>query len=255
MWWYVEGRFENKILRSYLDSRFFQIGLTTDEIDAIVFNEAIKNKAYPSPLRYSGFPKSVCTSVNNIACHGIPDDRKLVNGDIINVDITVYLNHFHGDTSRTFLIGDVDERGRYLVHHNEIALAKAIEVCKPGQEFNAIGSAISKYAKEVDLRIVPAFIGHGIGSFFHGPPEIYHFENDYDAGDVMRPGMTFTIEPILSLGTEQLELWEDGWTTTTTDGSRTSQFEHTILITDEGYEILTIPDQNFLKFLLEFVRF
>jgi methionyl aminopeptidase len=216
--------------------------MTTDEIDIFVFNEAIKNNSYPSPLRYSGFPKSVCTSVNNIACHGIPDNRKLEDGDIINVDITVYLNKFHGDTSKTFLIGEVDDRGRYLVHHNEIALQKAIEICKPGQSFNEIGNVISKYAKENDLRVVPAFIGHGIGSFFHGPPEIYHFENDYDIGDVMRPGMTFTIEPILSLGTEELELWEDGWTTTTMDGSRTSQFEHTILITDYGCEILTLPD-------------
>lgn len=154
----------------------------------------------------------------------------------------MYLNHFHGDTSYNFLVGNVDERGKYLVQHNKIALAKAIEICKPGQRFNEIGSAISKYAKEVDLRVVPAFIGHGIGSFFHGPPEIYHFENDYEIGDVMRPGMTFTIEPILSLGTEELELWEDGWTTTTMDGSRTSQFEHTILITDDACEILTIPD-------------
>lgn len=215
--------------------------MTTDEIDKIVYEEAIKNNSYPSPLRYDGFPKSVCTSVNNIACHGIPDDRKLEDGDIINVDVTVYLNKYHGDTSKTFLIGNVDERGKYLVHHNEQALMKAIGACKPWEPFNIIGEVIGKYAKEVDLRVVPAFIGHGIGSYFHGPPEIYHFENDCDFG-VMKPGMTFTIEPIFSLGTEELELWEDGWTTTTLDGSRTSQFEHTILITDNGCEILTLPD-------------
>lgn len=201
----------------------------------------IKSNAYPSPLRYSGFPKSVCTSVNNIACHGIPDDRALCDGDIINIDITVYLNKFHGDTSKTFLVGDVDERGKYLVHHNEVALQKAIEVCRPGQPFNVIGAAISKYAKEVGLEVVPAFIGHGIGEFFHGPPEVFHFENDYDCG-IMEPRMTFTIEPILSLGTKELELWEDGWTAATMDGSRTSQVEHTILITDDGCEILTVPD-------------
>lgn len=215
--------------------------MTTDEIDEFVYNEAISKNAYPSPLRYCGFPKSICTSVNNIACHGIPDDRKLVDGDIINIDITVFLNNFHGDCSKTFLIGDVDERGRYLVHHNEQSLAEGIKVCHPGQRFNAIGAAIAKYAKEVDLRVVPAFIGHGIGSFFHGPPEIYHFENDFDVG-VIEPGMTFTIEPILSLGTEELELWEDKWTAATIDGSRTSQFEHTILITEDGCEILTLPD-------------
>lgn len=215
--------------------------MTTDQIDEFVYNEAVINNAYPSPLRYCGFPKSVCTSVNNIACHGIPDDRKLVDGDIINVDITVYLNRFHGDCSRTFMIGDVDERGKYLVHHNEQSLMEAIKVCRPGQCFNEIGAAISKYAEEVDLRVVPAFIGHGIGSFFHGPPEVYHFKNEINL-DIMQPRMTFTIEPIFSLGTEEIELWEDGWTTTTIDGSRTSQFEHTVLITDDGCEILTLPD-------------
>lgn len=152
----------------------------------------------------------------------------------------MFLNSFHGDTSRTFLVGEVDERGKYLVHHNLIALTKAIEVCRPGQKFNEIGAAISKYANEVGLFVVPAFIGHGIGQFFHGPPEIYHFENDFNV-EIMAPGMTFTIEPIFSLGTEEIELWEDGWTTTTIDGSRTSQFEHTILITEEGCEILTLP--------------
>lgn len=157
------------------------------------------------------------------------------------MDITVFLNQFHGDCSRTFLIGDVDERGKYLVHHNEQSLAEAIKVCKPGQSFTEIGAAISKYAEGVDLRVVPAFIGHGIGSFFHGPPEVYHFKNEINL-DIMQPRMTFTIEPILSLGTEEIELWEDGWTTSTLDGSRTSQFEHTILITDDGCEILTLPD-------------
>jgi methionyl aminopeptidase len=149
---------------------------------------------------------------------------------------------FHGDCSRTFEVGSVDERGKYLVHHNEQSLAEAIKVCRPGQKFNEIGKVISEYAKKVDLTVVPAFIGHGIGSFFHGPPEVYHFENDFDVG-TMEPRMTFTIEPIFSLGTDELELWEDGWTAWTLDGSRTSQFEHTILITEKGCEILTLPDQ------------
>jgi methionyl aminopeptidase len=174
-------------------------------------------------------------------CHGIPDNRPLCDGDIINVDITVYLNRYHGDCSRTFLIGTVDERGQYLVHHNEQALAEAIKVCRPGQTFNEIGSAISEYAAKVDLTTVPAFIGHGIGSFFHGPPEIYHYENAVDVG-IMEPRMTFTIEPIFSLGSADLELWEDGWTAATADGARTSQFEHTVLITENGCEILTLPD-------------
>lgn len=149
--------------------------MTTEEVDKFVHTKAIENNAYPSPLRYCGFPKSVCTSVNNVACHGIPDDRPLMDGDIINVDITVFLNGYHGDCSKTFLIGNVDERGRYLVEHNEKCLEETIKCCRPNQPFNAIGKSISSYAAKHDLRSVPAFIGHGIGSFFHGPPEIFHF--------------------------------------------------------------------------------
>lgn len=217
------------------------MGLTTDQIDEFVYNACIENNAYPSPLRYCGFPKSVCTSVNNVACHGIPDDRKLEDGDIINIDVTVFLNGFHGDCSKMFLVGNVDEKGRYLVHHNERALEEAIKICKPDQPFNEIGRVISEYAQKVKLTTIPAFIGHGIGSYFHGPPEIYHFENDYDIG-CMKPGMTFTIEPIFSIGTDNIEICEDGWTALTTDFARTAQVEHTILITDEGCEALTIPD-------------
>ncbi|XP_070509001.1 methionine aminopeptidase 1D, mitochondrial-like [Chironomus tepperi] len=216
-------------------------GTTTDEIDKFVFNNIISSNAYPSPLRYCGFPKSICTSVNNIACHGIPDDRPLMDGDIINIDITVFYEGFHGDTSRTFLVGNVNESGRYLVEHNQKALMKAIKICGPGQCFNEIGKEISKYAKEVKLSNVRAFIGHGIGDFFHGPPEVYHFENTINM-ELMQPGMTFTIEPIYSEGSDELELWEDKWTTSTIDGSRTSQFEHTILITDHGCEILTVAE-------------
>lgn len=164
-----------------------------------------------------------------------------MDGDIINIDITVFFEGFHGDTSRTFLVGSVNETGKYLVEHNQKALMKAIGVCGPGQCFNEIGKEISKYAKEVKLSNVRAFIGHGIGEFFHGPPEVYHFENTINM-EVMMPGMTFTIEPIFSEGSHELELWEDKWTTSTIDGSRTSQFEHTILITDHGCEILTVEE-------------
>jgi len=220
----------------------FKIGNSTDDIDKFVFNKIISSNAYPSPFRYCGFPKSICTSVNNIACHGIPDDRALMDGDIINIDITVFYEGFHGDTSRTFLVGNVNESGRYLVEHNQKALMNAINICEPGKCFNEIGKEISEYAKKVNLRNVKAFIGHGIGEFFHGPPEVYHFENDINM-DVMQPGMTFTIEPIFSEGSGVLELWEDGWTTSTEDGSRTSQFEHTILITENGCEILTLDEK------------
>ncbi|KAG5669021.1 hypothetical protein PVAND_016923 [Polypedilum vanderplanki] len=218
-----------------------KVGTTTEEIDKILFNKIINSNAYPSPFRYCGFPKSICTSVNNIACHGIPDDRKLMDGDIINIDITVFFEGFHGDCSRTFEVGNVDDVGKNLIKQNKEGLMRAIKICKPGACFNEIGAEISKYAKEVDFRNVRAFIGHGIGEFFHGPPEIYHFENNINM-EVMKPGMTFTIEPIYSEGSDELELWEDQWTTSTIDGSRTSQHEHTILITENGHEILTLPD-------------
>lgn len=169
----------------------------------------------------------------------IPDDRPLMDGDIINIDITVFLNGFHGDCSKTFLVGNVDEEGKHLVRENEKALLKAIEICKPGQKFNEIGRVIEDHAKSVNLTVAPAFIGHGIGEFFHGPPEIFHFENDINV-EPMKCGMTFTIEPIFTEGTYELEIWQDGWTTSTIDGSRSSQHEHTILITENGSEILTL---------------
>jgi methionyl aminopeptidase len=164
-----------------------------------------------------------------------------MDGDIINVDITVFLDGFHGDCSRTFLVGNVNEVGKKLVEENHKALMEAIKICKPGQKFNEIGRVIENHARSENFNVVPAFIGHGIGEFFHGPPEIFHFENDLNLEE-MKSGMTFTIEPIFSEGTEELELWRDGWTTSTTDGSRTSQHEHTILITDNGCEILTLDE-------------
>lgn len=163
-----------------------------------------------------------------------------MDGDIINIDITVFLNNFHGDCSKTFLVGNVDEAGKLLVNENQKALMEAIKICKPGQKFNEIGRVISSHAQNVNLKVCPAFLGHGIGEFFHGPPEVFHFENDINVEE-MRAGMTFTVEPIFSEGSEELELWADNWTASTIDGSRTSQSEHTILITDEGNEILTVP--------------
>lgn len=215
-------------------------GMTTDEIDAFVHNTAVESEAYPSPLRYLGFPKSVCTSVNNVACHGIPDNRPLYDGDIINVDITLYYKGYHGDCSKTFLIGNVDERGRYLVKCTEKAMYAGISICAPGSPFNLIGKTISQVAKEANLNIFPQFIGHGIGSYFHGPPEILPIENNLYG--IMMPGMTFTVEPILTLGDIEIELWEDLWTAVSVDGARSAQFEHTILITEDGHQILTQPD-------------
>lgn len=192
-------------------------------------------------MYYCGFPKACCTSVNNVACHGVPDSRKLLEGDIINIDITVYHDNCHGDCSKTFLVGNVDDKGRFLVEHNEKAVYEAIKVCKHGVDFREIGKAISAYAEKFNFNIVKDFIGHGIGERFHCPPEIYHFENDYEVG-TMRKGMIFTIEPVFSEGSGDVEMWEDEWTVSTVDNSRTAQYEHTVLIHDDWCEVLTIPD-------------
>lgn len=174
-----------------------------------------------------------------MACHGIPNDNEILkDGDIINIDITVFFEGFHGDCSKTFLIGNVDDKSRYLVLHNENALKEAIKICRPDANFNEIGKTISNYARKVNLKVIEDFIGHGIGKNFHSAPEIYHFENDINT-ELMKPGMVFTIEPIFSESSIELELWEDGWTASTVDSSRTAQCEHTILITKSGNEILT----------------
>ncbi|XP_045448806.1 methionine aminopeptidase 1D, mitochondrial isoform X2 [Melitaea cinxia] len=216
---------------------FILPGVTTDDIDELVHTLTLEAKAYPSPLHYKGFPKSVCTSVNNVAVHGIPDLRPLQNGDIVNVDITVFYNGYHGDCSKTFLIGDVDDRGLELVNVTEDCLNEAIKICGPGVPFCDIGLRIHRIAKRNRLSVLPAFVGHGIGKYFHGPPEIYHTLNRYPG--LMKPGMTFTIEPVLSHGSENTVLLEDGWTVITEDGARAAQAEHTVLITEDGAEILT----------------
>ncbi|XP_044265998.1 methionine aminopeptidase 1D, mitochondrial [Tribolium madens] len=217
---------------------YVKVGVTTDDVDNFTHDLIVSSGAYPSPLNYKNFPKSVCTSVNNVACHGIPDDRKLEDGDIINVDITVLYNGYHGDCSKTFLVGNVDDLGKELVKATETCLEEAISICKPGVKFCKIGERIEHKAKDLGFTVVPAFIGHGIGHYFHGPPDICHFTNDYPGE--MRAGMTFTIEPVLSTGGEEIVILDDGWTAVTLDFSRTAQFEHTVLITDTGVEIMTI---------------
>lgn len=236
----IQGMAEScKLARYVLDTVGSQIkvGMTTDEIDILVHNLTIKNNAYPSPLNYRGYPKSVCTSVNNVACHGIPDDRPLEDGDIINVDITVYLGGYHGDCSAMFLVGNVDTEGLRLVEATQKALETAISVCSPGEPFSLIGKVIEDVAIEYNFNIVPSFAGHGIGSYFHGPPDIYHFYNDKPGN--MAAGMTFTIEPVLSQGSDEIEILDDGWTAVTADNSRAAQWEETVLITKYGCQVLT----------------
>ena len=212
-------------------------GLTTDELDRFVNEECVKNGAYPSPLNYRGFPKSVCTSVNNCVCHGIPDDRPLLDGDIVNVDVTVYINGVHGDCSETFPIGKVDEKGLKLMEAAEKCLYKGVSECGPDVPFAYIGHEIEKCANDQGFNVIPAFTGHGIADYFHGPPDILHFSNS--APGVMKPGMIFTVEPAIGEGGQEIEILEDGWTAMTVDNSRSAQFEHTILITNDGCEVLT----------------
>lgn len=217
--------------------QYVKPGVTTDELDTIVHELIISNGAYPSPLNYKGFPKSICTSINNVACHGIPDNRPLQKGDILNVDVTVYLNGYHGDCSKMFEVKECDNEAKRLINVTELCLKTAIDICKPNENFCSIGNIIEETANQHGYSIVPAFAGHGIGTYFHGPPDILHFAN-YCNGKML-PGMTFTIEPILSQGSTEIEVLEDGWTAVTIDNSRTAQVEHTILITDTGCDVLT----------------
>ncbi|XP_030451975.1 methionine aminopeptidase 1D, chloroplastic/mitochondrial [Syzygium oleosum] len=212
-------------------------GIRTDEIDQAVHQMIIDNGAYPSPLGYGGFPKSVCTSVNECICHGIPDSRELEDGDIINIDVTVYLDGHHGDTSATFFCGEVDEEAKTLVQVTKECLYKAISVCAPGVEFKKIGTTIHDHADKYRYGVVRQFVGHGVGRVFHADPVILHFRND--EGGHMVLNQTFTIEPMLTIGSINPVMWDDNWTVVTEDGSLSAQFEHTILITKDGAEILT----------------
>ncbi|KAL5722244.1 methionyl aminopeptidase [Ranunculus cassubicifolius] len=211
--------------------------ITTDEIDKEVHKMIIDAGAYPSPLGYGGFPKSVCTSVNECICHGIPDSRPLQDGDIINIDVTVYLNGYHGDTSKTFLCGNVDSEMQRLVRVTEECLERAISCCKDGASFKKIGKRISEHADKFGFGVVERFVGHGVGTIFHSEPIIYHYQNDKPG--FMVEGQTFTIEPVLTMGSIECTTWPDKWTTLTVDGSPAAQFEHTLLITRSGVEILT----------------
>ena len=216
-------------------------GVTTDEIDAVVHEATIARGGYPSPLNYRGFPKSVCTSVNEVICHGIPDDRALRDGDIVNIDVTIFLDGVHGDTNATFLVGDVDPVSRRLVRVTRECLDAGIDAVRPGRPVSDIGKAIEGHAHAAGLEVVRAFIGHGIGEQFHTDIQVLHYY-DERASMIMRPGMTFTIEPMITLGTWQHKMvFDDDWTAVTADGKRTAQFEHTILVTDDGVDVLTAP--------------
>ena len=215
-------------------------GVTTDELDRIGHEFLCDHGAYPSTLGYRGFPKSLCSSVNEVICHGIPDSRRIEDGDIVNIDITAFLDGVHGDTNATFLAGDVDEESRLLVERTREATERGIKAVKPGRRMNVVGRVIESYAKRFGYGVVREFTGHGIGSAFHSGLIVPHYdESFYD--DLIEVGMTFTIEPMLNLGTHEWEMWDDNWTVVTKDGRRSAQFEHTLLVTPDGAEVLTNP--------------
>ncbi|MEP7193652.1 MAG: type I methionyl aminopeptidase [Actinomycetota bacterium] len=216
-------------------------GVTTDELDRIGHEYMLDHGAYPSPLGYRRFPKSLCTSVNEVICHGIPDDRPLQDGDIVNIDITAYIGGVHGDTDATYLCGNVDEESRLLVERTREAMMRGIKASKPGREINVIGRVIQSYAKRFGYGVVRDFTGHGIGTAFHSGLVVPHYDAAPQYNTVIEPGMTFTIEPMLNLGTVEWDMWDDDWTVVTKDRRRSAQFEHTLLITDTGAEILTLP--------------
>jgi methionyl aminopeptidase len=216
-------------------------GVTTDQLDRIGHEFLLDHQAYPSTLGYRGFPKSLCSSLNEVICHGIPDSTVVQDGDIINIDITAFKNGVHGDTNYTFCVGNVDEESRLLVERTEESLRRAIKAVAPGREINVIGRAISSYAKRFGYGVVRDFTGHGVGEAFHTGLIIPHYDAAPAYNTVIEEGMVFTIEPMLTLGTIEWDMWNDDWTVVTRDRKRTAQFEHTLVVTSSGAEVLTVP--------------
>ena len=233
----IAGRIAAAALREV--AAHIQPGVTTDDLDEIGHEFLCDNGAYPSTLGYRGFPKSLCTSINEVICHGIPDSTRINEGDIVNVDITAYINGVHGDTNATFGVGEISEELALLIERTKTALDRAIAAVAPGREINVIGRVIESYAKRFGYGVVRDFTGHGIHSEFHSGLIIPHFDSD-QFSEVMQPGMTFTIEPMLTLGTYEWDMWEDGWTVVTRDRKHSAQFEHTLVVTDSKAEILTL---------------
>ncbi|CCH75770.1 type I methionyl aminopeptidase [Nostocoides australiense] len=235
----VAGRIAAQAMAAAADA--IAPGVTTDELDVIAHEFLLDHGAYPSTLGYRAFPKSICTSVNEVVCHGIPDSRRLEDGDIVNIDITAFIGGVHGDTDATYLVGEVDEESRLLVERTHEAMMRGIKAAVAGRPINVIGRVIESYAKRFGYGVVRDFTGHGIGTAFHSGLIIPHYDAAPAYGTVIEPGMTFTIEPMLNLGTYEWEMWDDKWTVVTKDRRRSAQFEHTILVTDHGNEILTLP--------------
>jgi methionyl aminopeptidase len=215
-------------------------GVSTDEVDRVVHEYLVAHDAYPSTLGYKGFPKSCCTSLNEVICHGIPDSTVIEDGDIVNIDVTAFIGGVHGDTNATFLAGNVSEEDRLLVERTREALARAIRAVKPGRQLNVIGRVIESYAHRFGYGVVRSFTGHGVGPTFHNGLVVLHYDEPSVTTEIV-PGMTFTIEPMINHGGVDFEMWKDGWTVVTKDRKWSAQFEHSLLVTETGVEILTLP--------------
>jgi len=215
-------------------------GARTDDIDKVIHEFLLDHHAYPSTLGYRKFPKSCCTSLNEVICHGIPDSTVIEDGDICNIDVTAFIGGVHGDTNATFLAGEVSEEARLLVERTREATLRAIKAVRPGRQLNVIGRVIESYAKRFGYGVVRDFTGHGVGPAFHTAPTVLHYEEPA-VETLIEEGMTFTIEPMITLGTIDYDIWSDDWTVTTKDKKWTAQFEHTLVVTADGSEILTLP--------------
>jgi methionyl aminopeptidase len=213
-------------------------GVTTEELDVVAHQAYIERGSFPSTLNYHQYPKSICTSVNEVICHGIPDDRALVAGDIVNIDVTAYVDGVHGDCSAMFTVGDVDQASLDLIEATRRCRDLGIAAVRPGRPLSDIGRAIEDHATAGGYGVVRSFVGHGIGEQFHIAPSVPHYYTP-EASTVMQPGMVFTIEPMITVGSWREKMWDNGWTAVTVDGSRTAQFEHTLVVTEGGAEVLT----------------
>jgi methionyl aminopeptidase len=222
---------------------YVQAGVTTDELDRLCHDYIVNaQQAIPSPLNYKGYPKSICTSVNHQVCHGVPGKRKLKNGDIVNLDITVMKNGYHGDTSRMFIVGKPSVRAKRLVEIAYDCLWIGIRQVRPGGYLNDVGKAIQRYAVSKKCSVVQEYCGHGIGRYFHEDPQVLHYSNPKAEDVLLRPGMTFTIEPMINAGKRDVKVLADKWTVVTKDHNISAQWEHTVLVTDDGAEVLTLAD-------------
>lgn len=241
-----------RIGRELLDlaGNAIRVGITTEDIDLLVHNRCVELNAYPSPLNYHGFPKACCTSVNEIICHGIPDARPLENGDIVNVDISVSYKGLHSDLNETFLVGEVDDASKNLIKVAHDCLELAMQHAKPGVMFREFGGIISRHAQKNKCSVVKSYCGHGVGRHLHCAPNVPHYAKNKAIG-VLKPGMIFTIEPMINLGHFKDVTWPDNWTSATVDGRRSAQFEHTMLVTEDGIEVLTARTPQSVPFWWE----